>query len=94
VNEVLVNGQVMTMPPLRPIHAIQKQVCKEFGVSRDELIGPSREARIVRARHIAMARCRAAGESFPKIGYYFGSRDHTSVLHGCKKVASAASPAP
>src|SRR5437763_11982266 len=43
----------------------------EFGISRDELVGPSHKAKFVRPRHVAMARARETGASFPKIGKAF-----------------------
>ena len=61
------------------------------GVSRgrlDILVGPSRRQPLVRARQTAMYLCRELTDlSLPKIGRAFGGRDHTTVLHACRKIA-------
>ncbi|MDH3470772.1 MAG: chromosomal replication initiator protein DnaA [Acidimicrobiia bacterium] len=58
-----------------------------FGVSTDDLCGPSRKQPLARARQIAMYLCRELTDlSLPKIGKEFGGRDHTTVMHGLDKV--------
>ncbi len=58
-----------------------------FGVSRAELIGPSRSRPLVQARQVAMYLCRELTPlSLPKIGEIFGGRDHTTVLHADSKI--------
>jgi chromosomal replication initiator protein len=60
-----------------------------FGVSMDDLCGSSRSRVLTTARHIAMYLCRELTElSLPKIGQQFGGRDHTTVLHAERKVAT------
>ena len=58
-----------------------------FGVSTDDLCGPSRKQPLARARQVAMYLCRELTDlSLPKIGREFGGRDHTTVLHALDKV--------
>ena len=59
-----------------------------FRLSVDELTGTSRAQAIATARQIAMYLCREMTNlSLPKIGQLFGGRDHTTVMHACKKIA-------
>lgn len=70
--------------------AIIRRVAAAFGVSEKELLGPSRLRNVLRARQVAMYLTRElAGLSLPRIGAAFG-RDHTTVLHACRKVAEEA----
>jgi chromosomal replication initiator protein len=58
-----------------------------FGVSTEDLVGPSRRQPLARARQVAMYLCRELTDlSLPKIGREFGGRDHTTVLHALDKV--------
>ena len=61
-------------------------VAVEFGVSREQIVGPSRKAAIAAVRHTAMLRCHLAGASYPLIGSMF-ARDHTSVIQAVRKVS-------
>jgi chromosomal replication initiator protein len=59
-----------------------------FRLGIDELTGTSRAQAIATARQIAMYLCREMTNlSLPKIGQLFGGRDHTTVMHACKKIA-------
>jgi chromosomal replication initiator protein len=58
-----------------------------FSVSVSDLRSPSRARAVVTARDVAMYVARQlTGESLQRIGRHFGGRDHTTVLHGCRKV--------
>lgn len=58
-----------------------------FGVSVEDLIGPSRNQTLVMARQIAMYLCRELTDlSLPKIGQEFGGKDHTTVMHAERKI--------
>ncbi len=58
-----------------------------YGLSREELVGPSRKQPLARSRQVAMYLCRDLTDlSLPKIGNAFGGRDHTTVLHAVEKV--------
>ncbi|MBA3266531.1 MAG: chromosomal replication initiator protein DnaA [Nocardioidaceae bacterium] len=63
------------------------QTAAYFGLSIDDLCGPSRSRVLVSARQIAMYLCRELTElSLPKIGQQFGDRDHTTVMHADRKI--------
>lgn len=63
-----------------------KQVAKEFQITLEALTGPSRKSGVVRARGLAMLLMRQlTDESFEAIGGYFSGRDHTTVMHACKR---------
>jgi chromosomal replication initiator protein len=71
---------------VRP-EVIMAECASYFGVSRAELIGPSRSRPLVQARQVAMYLCRELTPlSLPKIGEIFGGRDHTTVLHADSKI--------
>jgi len=58
-----------------------------FSVTVSELRSPSRARAVVTARDVAMYVARQlTGESLQRIGRHFGRRDHTTVLHGCRKI--------
>lgn len=57
-----------------------------YGITFEQITGSSRTATIAMARQVAMYLCREMTEtSFPKIGHIF-NRDHTTVIHGEKRV--------
>ncbi len=59
---------------------------RHFAVKVADMRGPSRRQSLVTARGIAMYLSRQLTEmSFSAIGQYFGRRDHTTVLHACRK---------
>ncbi|HWJ83705.1 MAG TPA: chromosomal replication initiator protein DnaA [Nocardioides sp.] len=63
------------------------QTANYFGLTIDELTGPSRGRHLVMARQIAMYLCRElTGLSLPKIGAQFGNRDHTTVMYAERKI--------
>ena len=69
------------------IENIQKKVSDFYGIRRDDLISKSRRQTVARPRQIAMALCKElTRHSLPEIGDAFGGRDHTTVLHACRKV--------
>lgn len=61
--------------------------CEHYGVNRVEFISHRRNAPMVRVRQIAMYLARdLTPQSFPTIGRIMGGRDHTTILHGCRKI--------
>ncbi len=63
------------------------QTAAYFGVSIEDLTGPSRGRHLVMARQIGMYLCRELTElSLPKIGQEFGNRDHTTVMYADRKI--------
>ena len=69
------------------VENIQKTVADYFKLRISDLISKRRSRSIVRPRQLAMALARELTNcSFPEIGEKFGNRDHTTVLHACRKV--------
>ncbi len=70
------------------IELIQKVVAKYFGIKVDDLKSTKKSADIAIPRQIAMYLCRdIANVSLPKIGFEFGKRDHSTVIHACNKIS-------
>jgi chromosomal replication initiator protein len=70
-----------------PPQLIMEQTADYFSLSTGDLVSKSRSRPLTQARHIAMYLMReCTGLSLMKIGEIFGGRDHTTVLHGIKKV--------
>jgi chromosomal replication initiator protein len=66
---------------------IMQTVSDYYGLTMDDLTGPTRKREITVPRQIAMYLTREmTGMSLPQIGNVFGGRDHTTVLHSCKTV--------
>jgi chromosomal replication initiator protein len=70
------------------IENIQKTVAEYFKIRVAELLSKKRTRSIARPRQIAMAVAKElTNHSLPEIGDAFGGRDHTTVLHACRKIA-------
>lgn len=74
---------------IRPsFNHIVDAVAKHYGVPTDDIMGLSRKAPIVHARHIAIYVTREiTKDSWKHIGALFGDRDHTSMMHGYQKIS-------
>ncbi len=69
------------------IENIQKTVCEYYKLRMAELLSKRRPRSIARPRQVAMALCKELTQhSLPEIGDAFGGRDHTTVLHACRKI--------
>ncbi|WP_348761413.1 chromosomal replication initiator protein DnaA [uncultured Salinisphaera sp.] len=69
------------------IENIQKTVAEYFKIRLADLLGKKRTRTIARPRQMAMALAKElTNHSLPEIGQGFGGRDHTTVLHACRKV--------
>ncbi|MCA1798434.1 MAG: chromosomal replication initiator protein DnaA [Xanthomonadaceae bacterium] len=69
------------------IDNIQKTVAEYFKIRISDLQSKSRSRSVTRPRQIAMALAKElTSHSLPEIGEGFGGRDHTTVLHACRKV--------
>ena len=67
---------------------IQKTVAEYYKIRVADLLSKSRVRTLARPRQIAMTLAKELTDhSLPEIGDAFGGRDHTTVLHGCRKVA-------
>lgn len=70
------------------IENIQKTVAQYYKLRVADLISKRRTRSIARPRQVAMALAKElTNHSLPEIGDAFGGRDHTTVLHACRKVA-------
>jgi chromosomal replication initiator protein len=66
---------------------VQAEVARQFGLHVNDLRGNRRTQDVAYARHIAMYLSRELTEaSLPEIGRRFGGRDHSTVLHGVRKI--------
>jgi chromosomal replication initiator protein len=75
--------------PSLTVETIQELTAEAFGVTCDELLSPSRAARLAWPRQVAMYLAREhTGETLPAIGQRFGGRNHTTVLHACRRTAA------
>jgi len=71
------------------IENIQKTVADYFKIRVADLLSKKRSRSITRPRQIAMSLAKElTNHSLPEIGDAFGGRDHTTVLHGCRRIAS------
>jgi len=69
------------------IENIQKIVAQYYKLRVADLISKRRTRSIARPRQVAMALAKElTNHSLPEIGDAFGGRDHTTVLHACRKV--------
>jgi chromosomal replication initiator protein len=77
------------------IENIQKTVADYFKVRMAELLSERRSRSVARPRQIAMALSKElTAHSLPEIGSAFGGRDHTTVMHACKRVKELQSSEP
>lgn len=69
------------------VENIQRTVADYYKIRVADLLSSSRLRPISRPRQIAMALAKElTNQSLPEIGEAFGGRDHTTVLHACRKV--------
>ncbi len=69
------------------IDNIQKTVAEYYKIRVADLHSKRRNRSITRPRQLAMALCKElTNHSLPEIGDAFGGRDHTTVLHACRKI--------
>lgn len=72
-----------------PLKTIATHTARHFALRVAELRSASRRRGVVLARDVAMYLSRQlTRKSLKQIGEYFGGRDHTTVLHGCRKTES------
>jgi len=69
---------------------IQQAVLRHFpGVTVNDLISVRRDSAVIEPRQIAMYLCKVlTTRSTIEIGKRFGGRDHTTVIHACRKIAA------
>ncbi|APE30892.1 chromosomal replication initiation protein DnaA [Halomonas aestuarii] len=68
---------------------IQRTVAEYYKIKLSDLLSKRRSRSVARPRQVAMALAKElTNHSLPEIGDAFGGRDHTTVLHACRKVKS------
>jgi chromosomal replication initiator protein len=69
------------------IDNIQKTVSDYFNIRLSDLLSSKRNRSLARPRQLSMSLAKElTNHSLPEIGDAFGGRDHTTVLHACKKI--------
>ncbi len=69
------------------IDNIQRTVAEYYKIKVSDLLSKRRTRSVTRPRQLAMALAKElTNHSLPEIGEAFGGRDHTTVLHACKKI--------
>ena len=72
--------------PIRDEH-IQRAVALHFGLSKLDILSCRRTLNVARPRQIGMYLSKTlTTKSLPEIGRRFGGRDHTTILHGIRKI--------
>ena len=69
------------------VEEIQRKVSDHYNIRLSDMIGPKRVRSYARPRQIAMYLAKQlTSRSLPEIGRRFGGRDHTTVMHGVKRI--------
>ena len=69
------------------VEEIQRKVSDHFNIRLSDMIGPKRLRSYARPRQVAMYLCKKmTSRSLPEIGRRFGGRDHTTVMHGVRRI--------
>ena len=86
VREVL-RDQLASQDKMVSISNIKKQVAQHYNIRVGDLDTKRRTRSLARPRQVAMALAKELTKhSLPEIGKEFGGRDHTTVLHACRKI--------
>ncbi|ATG48458.1 chromosomal replication initiator protein DnaA [Celeribacter ethanolicus] len=69
------------------VEEIQRKVSEHYAIRLSDMIGPKRVRSIARPRQVAMYLAKhMTTRSLPEIGRRFGGRDHTTVMHGVRRI--------
>jgi chromosomal replication initiation ATPase DnaA len=69
------------------IEDVKRRVAERYALTLEQLESPCRKRAVVRGRQIGMLISRRlTGRSYPEIARRFGGRDHTTAIHGCRKI--------
>ncbi len=69
------------------VEEIQRKVAEHYNIRLSDLLGPKRVRVIARPRQVAMYLAKQlTTRSLPEIGRCFGKRDHTTVMHGVRRI--------
>lgn len=86
VHEVL-RDQLASQDKMVTVDNIKKTVAQHYNIKTSDLDSKRRTRSIARPRQVAMSLSKElTNHSLPEIGTYFGNRDHTTVIHACKKI--------
>ena len=78
---------LMLQAKLVTMENIQRIVAEYYKIKVSDLLSKRRSRSIARPRQVAMALAKQlTSHSLPEIGEAFGGRDHTTVLHACRKI--------
>ena len=79
--------QLASQDKMVTVENIKKTVAQHYNIKTSDLDSKRRTRSIARPRQVAMSLSKElTNHSLPEIGTFFGNRDHTTVLHACKKV--------
>ena len=74
-------------PPKPRLEDISRAVARQFGISSTQLRSRQQSRGVVVPRQCAMLAARQlTGHSLAQIGHYFGGRDHSTVIHACRRL--------
>jgi len=69
------------------VEEIQRKVAEHYNIRLSDMLGPKRSRNLARPRQIAMYLSKKlTTRSLPDIARRFGGRDHTTIMHGIKKI--------
>ncbi|WP_106746756.1 chromosomal replication initiator protein DnaA [Yoonia maritima] len=69
------------------VEEIQRKVSEHYNIRLSDMIGPKRVRNYARPRQVAMYLAKTmTSRSLPEIGRRFGGRDHTTVMHGVRRI--------
>jgi len=69
------------------VEEIQRTVSEHYNIRLSDMLGPKRLRSFARPRQVAMYLCKQfTSRSLPEIGRRFGGRDHTTVMHGVRRI--------
>ena len=69
------------------VEEIQRKVAEHYNIRMSDMVGPKRQRVVARPRQVAMWLAKElTTRSLPDIGRRFGGRDHTTVMHGVRRI--------
>lgn len=79
--------QLASQDRMVTVDNIKKTVAQHYNIKTSDMESKRRTRSIARPRQVAMALSKElTNHSLPEIGAFFGNRDHTTVLHACRKI--------
>lgn len=79
--------QLASQDKMVTVENIKKTVAQHYNIKTSDMDSKRRTRSIARPRQVAMALSKElTNHSLPEIGTFFGNRDHTTVLHACRKI--------